>query len=168
VHNRFCSQIWARGGMQLRPWELDERLDEAKVSWGSGSDALSSRNSWNIHKRHHSSISELRDEAFTSSADLKLYPISSSTDKPSSAIIAPFEDPPLYENFPHVSTGDIRPLSRDAAMTIEREFPRPPVFGPEKAVLDPRIRALHKQIVFSMYHFGFWCTVVSQFHFLIP
>jgi hypothetical protein len=42
-------------------------------------------------------------------------------------------------------------------------FNRPPVFGPDNVVLDPRIRALHRQVVREVFLVGFVSAVVS-FH----
>ncbi|CCM03362.1 uncharacterized protein FIBRA_05491 [Fibroporia radiculosa] len=43
--------------------------------------------------------------------------------------------------------------------TIRR---RPPVFGPERAVLDPRIQAAHARVLREMLYVGLWCGIVSN------
>ncbi|KAI0371608.1 hypothetical protein BV20DRAFT_965345 [Pilatotrama ljubarskyi] len=47
-----------------------------------------------------------------------------------------------------------------ARTTAKAEYRRPPVFGPERPVLDPRIREVHRAVMRDMLAFGFVCTAV--------
>lgn len=70
-----------------------------------------------------------------------------------------------WERSSRGGTGDVRNgWERDAKggrrSSAREEFKRPPVFGPERPVLDPHIRAVHKAVMRDMLVAGFACTVV--------
>jgi hypothetical protein len=159
---RFCSQVFRRGGMQLRPWELDQSPDEEKGSWSQGTEFLSGHNSPESQKRQNVNAYSLQNDICSFSADSKCLPMSQSIENPSSTVTSPPADPSNLEKLPSVNAGDVHPRPGESATRVKREFKRPPIFGPERVVLDPRIRAVHKQIVIDMYRFGGLCTVVSS------
>ncbi|OJT11380.1 hypothetical protein TRAPUB_12107 [Trametes pubescens] len=73
-------------------------------------------------------------------------------------------DPWGWESSSRGGTGDVqRGWEPDAKASRRRsareEYRRPPVFGPERPVLDPHIRAVHKAVMRDMLMAGFVCTV---------
>ncbi len=77
-------------------------------------------------------------------------------------------DPWGWESSSRGGTGDVqRGWEPDAKASRRRsareEYRRPPVFGPERPVLDPHIRAVHKAVMRDMLMAGFVCTVVRAF-----
>ncbi|KAI0638539.1 hypothetical protein C8Q77DRAFT_1215317 [Trametes polyzona] len=57
--------------------------------------------------------------------------------------------------------GDASKSSRKARRASARlEYRRPPVFGPERPVLDPRIREVHRAVLRDMLAAGFVCTAI--------
>jgi hypothetical protein len=149
---RYCSQIWLRGGRQLRPWEFDELLDESQVSWHSGSDFQS----------HEDDSYQLADgsppstKAVSCPTSISRNPIDFSYDEKS-------------PSWPPTARPRFTPDYLDTKNVSKKRLP---IFGPEKVVLDPRVRAIHKRTLVDIYHFGFWCTLVSfvffVFFFLCP
>jgi len=49
--------------------------------------------------------------------------------------------------------------SKRVESDVEDGYKRPPIFGPEKVVLDPRIQALHRQVMRDMLWVGCWSTL---------
>jgi hypothetical protein len=78
---------------------------------------------------------------------IPLSPISPSSDYKSTTI-APFSD--LSSS---LSTSPATPFDKPLA-SENVGFRRPPVFGPEKVVQDPRIRATHQKIMNDLYMYG--------------
>ncbi|OBZ70266.1 hypothetical protein A0H81_09756 [Grifola frondosa] len=118
----FCSQVWGRGGTQLRAWELQGTDVEAPAEphWDWVGPALSRA--------------------------------TSVPDEKGKAREAPHESK-NQQHQPQVAEGE----KKDAPAPALR---RPPVFGPERVVLDPRIRAVHRAVMRDILFVGFWWTVV--------
>ncbi|KAI0355345.1 hypothetical protein OH77DRAFT_1424828 [Trametes cingulata] len=70
---------------------------------------------------------------------------------------SPSLDPWGWEKPPNARTRPPSPTTRAAA---KAEYRRPPVFGPERPVLDPRIREVHRAVMRDMLAFGFVCTAL--------
>lgn len=140
-----------RGNTQLRVWEMQEMDEEAKafvdrilrprkVPIGGDPPATDS------NKKQGSSPAP----AHYSSHDI--------------AAIAPFAMEPL----PVGVTNEHPSRSSDTVPTYgfaTHHFHRPPVFGPEVIVLDPHIKAVHRQLMIDVVRFGFWFMLV-RFEFI--
>ncbi|KAI0940206.1 hypothetical protein AcV5_001377 [Taiwanofungus camphoratus] len=50
-------------------------------------------------------------------------------------------------------------VSTSRSSQAESAYRRPPVFGPERVVLDPRIQAVHQRVMRDIVHVGFWWTI---------
>lgn len=75
-----------------------------------------------------------------------------------------------YDRKPSIS-GQPRKTLGEAVIEVRdtrNGYHRPPIFGPEKVVKDPRILALHKSIVKEILQVGFVWTVVCYFRILDP
>lgn len=49
----------------------------------------------------------------------------------------------------------------EAGAPTDHNLRRPPIFGPETVVLDPRIKAVHRQLVIDVHRFGVYLLLVS-------
>jgi len=61
---------------------------------------------------------------------------------------------PFLESFGDGRLSDTHPPFADNVGT-ERPLPRPKIFGPERLVEDPRIKALHARLMHEMYAIAF-------------
>lgn len=149
---RYCSQVWMRGNTQLRVWEMQEMDDEARAFvdriLGPGKAHLSDGGS-----ATHDADDD--DDKAGSQQSLGRY-----SGKGGIAAIAPFTIEPLTANGCPSLANDKAPSYRFA--TISTPFHRPPVFGPETVVLDPRIKAVHRQVMIDTCRFGLWFMLVSR------
>jgi hypothetical protein len=113
---------------------------------------------------------------------------SSETARPSKgdlASIAPFAIEPLtpvYSTQASNSTGSAETLRSYVAIgatasklksggRLDREpdpFERPAIFGPERLVLDPRIKAVHRRLMFDVVAFGLCVMAVSALFVRYP
>ncbi|KAF5387870.1 hypothetical protein D9615_000839 [Tricholomella constricta] len=151
----YCSQIWMRGTTQLRVWEMQEMDAEAKAFV----DRI------------------LRPARDDDPQDEKSGPQDNDV-----AVIAPFAVEPLTL---HAGQGRRPSQSSDtitsygcattgistvsAAHEAQHLFLRPPVFGPEAVVLEPRIKAVHRQVLIEVCHFGTWFLLAfSALIFSVP
>lgn len=89
--------------------------------------------------------------------DHRPVPIASTSNDTSA--IAPFASP---EQEPR-SRGSHSPVPSINPNSLSRSnsFLRPPIFGPERVVQDPLIKAVHQQVMNDILHVGFWFTLVS-------
>lgn len=153
---RFCSQVWQRGNIQLRVWEMQDMDDEARVFVCN---ILNSRLEEDPPQRPDGLDapplpleSYHRKERRKSRAEYHCQDL---------AYIAPFtvskeelETQPSSENTMASSMQGPQPATP--------QFLRPPMFGPERVVLDPRIKAVHQQVMRDILWVGFWYTFVSS------
>jgi hypothetical protein len=129
-----------RGNTQLRVWEMQEMDEEAQTFV----DRILGTHTSNDPKE------DLPEDDTKQGPDTVLggnYPGPRDI-----AAIAPFtmdshssDTIPSY-NFSHTHTHNFR---------------RPPVFGPETVVQDPRIKAVHRQLMGDVVRFGTWVLLVS-------
>lgn len=127
---RFCSQIWGRGATQLRPWELAS-LPPPPAHDKTPRPAAASRGAMlqvlEGHRGHRPSVVPEEHDAGASAMPL-------ATDGYRDTWAPPPPPPPAPD----------RPASARAK-----------VFGPERVVLDPRIRAVHRRVVRDLLLAGF-------------
>lgn len=126
----FCSNIWRRGNMQVRPWELER----------GGGDGDEER-AWFWERM----LEEYRrDDAPTGHRE---------KEKADTAVIAPFSlEPPSAPEKRHTTEEE-----DEGQEEARRDVP---VFGPERVVLDPRISAVHARVMRDIYACGFWFSLV--------
>ncbi|KAI0650386.1 hypothetical protein C8Q79DRAFT_943443 [Trametes meyenii] len=216
----FCSEIWGRGGRQLRSWELQLADIENASHWpGSSRKPVNAVASVQERKATLSSVYEeglsicehsLRSSA--SSARSQPIPLDAYDDpeaipdfdvalalrgpcekcalekrndvqvktvgapptaspnhsnKPPSRPPGqpPGEAPPSFDLWgweKATMDGRNNRSARDARRAVGplEQYRRPPVFGPELPVLDPRVRAVHKAVMNDMLLAGFVSTVM--------
>ncbi|OCH94496.1 hypothetical protein OBBRIDRAFT_123127 [Obba rivulosa] len=146
----FCTEVWSRGNTQLRVWELQELDTEGAAHWDRVLDDAGA---------DHRAPAPVLDIAPPIQADPE--------DAPAVCAIAPFASaPPDAPDTPgpappHAPRARSRPLKRPPPLYIPpaargAPFRRPPTFGPERVVRDPRIQALHRQVLLDMWWVGFW------------
>src|ERR1700722_3678687 len=112
---RFCTQVWQRGNVQLRVWEMQDVDEDFKTFW----DRLLVEEDEPSGGRWDSGGTGFRPK-FSSKSSL------------------PFLSP------------------------TRNGFIRPPIFGPEKVVLDPTIKAVHQKVVNEILSLGLCAAVVSD------
>ena len=135
--------MFARGRVQLRVWELQDVDEEARRFWTKTLDPEDKSNSeylleWDPISEDYKAVPDVGSDPAVARVDS---PPSSSTSIPQD----PLREPPVAVPLHAARNG----------------FNRPPVFGPDKVVLDPRIKALHRQVVREVVLVGFICAVVS-------
>src|SRR5262245_10711396 len=96
-----------RGGMQLRPWEIEQLSDEEKGTWSPGSDFQSRHKSPESQEWRNANEYSLKNEA----ADPQCVPMPKSLDNSSPVIIPLSTDPSHFD----VYAGDARPKSGEVA-----------------------------------------------------
>jgi len=120
----FCSQIWRRGNMQLHVWELQETDEESKLFVRS---VLG--NSWPSPSPGRLNFGQVCNSPDgTGTKDGKPVPIYI-MDKDDSKASIPYQSNPRKGS--------------DA----KNGFSRPPIFGPERVVLDPFIQETHRRVM---------------------
>lgn len=142
--------------MQLRAWELQDVDEEANAFFDRVVGCPS-------HGQHLGQGRGLQynscNDAYSQPIPLALPPLRLK-DK---FAIAPFAGP---EGGFHKRDGeyvhDFPPPMKAPTSPARNGFLRPPIFGPERVVLDPRIKALHKQVLLSIFYVGFCVSVVSS------
>ncbi|KZT06530.1 uncharacterized protein LAESUDRAFT_679540 [Laetiporus sulphureus 93-53] len=177
AYRGFCSQVWGRGHTQVRVWEMqemdeeaaahcehvlrleeedDDKKDKSSIRKKGGGDPDKARVEMAEHvawgtKEDMDAIAPFEVQGVSSSSasipirDARLKPKRSTRWRGLKRLFQTVDD-------------DRRPSTPDGS---EEAFPRPPVFGPEKVVLDPRIRAVHREILRDLLYVGFWATSVS-------
>jgi hypothetical protein len=120
----FCAGVYLRGHVQLRVWEMQDVDEEAKVFWAQVMGQNAPVQDSELSGDEHPSIP---DEDVN---DRSSYSPRSSTSSTSRGV--------------HQLQRRLAAIPTSAA---RNGFNRPPVFGPEKVVQDPRIKALHRQVM---------------------
>lgn len=141
--------MWLRSSTQLRVWELESLADDEEAQ---------------------TYVSEIGK---TSSPEQR--PYSSPSSASPTTRIAPFldfDDPDQKSTSETVSSSnevhtleDMRRRHASSGMNAQfrsrrGRFSRPPIFGPDRVVEDPRIRKVHRSLLLALIRFGvFWTTV---------
>lgn len=142
---RFCSRLLSRDSVQLRVWEMDEMDEEALAYWDGV--AGGPRPPPHPHSSPSSSASSGSDPSSSEDETGK------DTRKRSAAggAVAPF------------AGHRIAPFLFPRATARTRNgYRRPPVFGPEKVVMDARVLAAHKAVLAETMRFGVFCLLVRR------
>ncbi|KAH9833778.1 uncharacterized protein C8Q71DRAFT_860050 [Rhodofomes roseus] len=172
VYRGFCSWMWSRGKTQLHEWELEEMDAATGAHW----DALLAPPPADGAKAKAGERWEAQAASFT------IAPFNAPLPEPGSerASVAPRHhrrrsrrcspvsfllsrlrppstaaspSPPLHPCSPRRSDPEKSRIDAYAAK-------RAPLFGPEKVVLDPRIRALHRRAFRDVLCFGLVATAI--------
>ncbi|KAI0677199.1 hypothetical protein C8Q78DRAFT_1001625 [Trametes maxima] len=207
----FCSEIWGRGGRQLRVWELRQVDVETAARWPHSPHKPTSSDARIQEKK--ATLSSVYEEELSM---CEHSPRSSASSARSQSIpLDAYDDPEAIPDFDvalalhsvcrkcgREKGGDVRVQTVDAPSTTSpnkppcrppsqppgetplpddlwgwekatndgwgtrwtrrplEQYRRPPVFGPESPVLDPRIRAVHKAVMNDMLLAGFVSTVL--------
>ncbi|EMD40355.1 hypothetical protein CERSUDRAFT_91071 [Gelatoporia subvermispora B] len=174
----FCTEVWSRGNTQLRVWELRELDTEAAAHWDRVLDDAASTASPALpvlpeaHEpdgaqpnvgaiapfaepalpdflSHPDCDIDISD-AFAANGEILEEP-KLPADPPAPPISAELTAQPAAAIFPPGPPDASNPTPEE-----EEQYRRPPVFGPERVVRDPRIQALHRQVGLDMWWVGFW------------
>jgi hypothetical protein len=157
----ICSQVGGRGNLQLRAWELEHGDEEAQISItspGQHSRSTHSRRSSDERSLEESktgNISEVADPTPDGMAMVAPFATPASMTEQRARMVAPFVEP----------FGDGRlsmshpPFADD--VIADKPLTRPKIFGPERVVEDPRIKALHERLIREMYFLALCVVVVS-------
>ncbi|OSX59506.1 hypothetical protein POSPLADRAFT_1075641 [Postia placenta MAD-698-R-SB12] len=158
----FCSEVWGRGHTQLRVWELQEMDAEAAHHWARVLRPDASPRHKSAEKAQVCTIERVDDVRAIAPFAADRTPPPSEGRRSSK----PGAGKPLFTRLPGLGGRrgrDCDRRSRDgddgARADEEVAYARPPVFGPERVVLDPRIQAVHRQIMRDMLYAGFWFTL---------
>ncbi|KAL5487589.1 hypothetical protein ACEPAI_5697 [Sanghuangporus weigelae] len=166
----FCPILFLRSSRQLRPWELEQMIDDKEA------------------QAYCISLSKEPASGAGDTNKVPLTPITPSSFMSNNARIAPFLDAMdsngTKENgiesdvlsmsaYPH---RDSATKERDHDYTNEQFGPRarngyqrPPIFGPGRVVEDKRIHAVHIHLWWSLVRFGlFWATVSAAVVLAVP
>ncbi|KAH0588099.1 hypothetical protein H2248_006820 [Termitomyces sp. 'cryptogamus'] len=137
-----CTTIWRRGATQLRVWEMKEMDTEAEV---------------------------FVEGVLNQDRDLPQNAIAlqekSQPTKVNVAAIAPFAIEAQQTRLGGASLSSDTVSSyatTPGAATPAHNFRRPPIFGPETVVIDPRIKAVHRQLVMEVHRFGVYLLLISS------
>ncbi|KAG6919756.1 hypothetical protein DXG01_001590 [Tephrocybe rancida] len=134
VYSAWRGQVWMRGATQMRVWEMQELDTEAKAFV----DGI-----LNEHKTHKHQTSSLEKKPSAARSNV--------------AAIAPFTlESQMRPGPPSVSNDTIPSYTAPASTGAMHNFNRPPIFGPEVAVLDPHIKAVHRQILIDTCRLALW------------
>ncbi|KDQ64122.1 hypothetical protein JAAARDRAFT_187495 [Jaapia argillacea MUCL 33604] len=172
----FCSNVWRRGNRQVRPWEFTELDEESWMFW-ERPQVIPDRN-----PEEHA-LKDVANDPMTitdtSHIPSFLYsPNSSSSQTPSRS---PFS--PITTTSNKTKSSIITPSPFSSQSNLFRTFTttskathgsslsltRPPVFGPEKVVLDPRIKEVHARVMNDIYRVGFsWMFVFGVIVLAVP
>jgi len=152
-----------RGSTQLRVWELQEMDDEAK--------AHVHQVRFPMQTPHDTPLVTPKSTTFLlNESKASIAPsIRESLGKMDVAHIAPFNCVPPTPITPALQPhhGEEIPLrvllSNNKENTRKLYFKRPPVFGPEAVVLDPHIKAVHRQLMYEVCRWGVCSLIVSLF-----
>ncbi|KAF9819507.1 hypothetical protein IEO21_02115 [Rhodonia placenta] len=158
----FCSEVWGRGHTQLRVWELQEMDAEAAHHWARVLRPGAPPRRKSAEKAQVRTIERVDDvRAIAPFAAVRTPPPPDGRRASKSGA-----GKPLFTRFPRLGGRQGRECDRrswdgdDGARADEEvAYARPPVFGPERVVLDPRIQAVHRQIMRDMLYAGFWFTL---------
>ncbi|KIM76370.1 hypothetical protein PILCRDRAFT_647499 [Piloderma croceum F 1598] len=150
----ICSQVGGRGNLQLRAWELEHEDEEAQISMrsipGQHSRSTHSRRSSDERSLEESKIGNISEVAVPTPGEMAMiapFATSASMTEQRARMVAPFAD-------------DVR---------ADKPLIRPKIFGPERVVEDPRIKALHKRLIWEMYFLGICVAVMfSAIIFSVP
>lgn len=162
---RYCSMVAVRGNTQLRAWELEEHSDEEMTVFANISPKhefqgaeLSSFDAKMTHMEPESSQAISSQTGHYTTRDLAAitpFDAAESASSEKQFIIAPFAEP----------FGDGRLSNVHAPFSdnprAHRSLPRPKIFGPERPVEDPRIKALHMHMILEMHIVALIGSVVS-------
>ncbi|KAL5527843.1 hypothetical protein ACEPAG_6644 [Sanghuangporus baumii] len=166
----FCPILFLRSSRQLRPWELEQMIDDKEV------------------QAYCISLSKEPLSGVGDTNKIPLTPITSSSFMSNNARIAPFLDAMdnngTKENgiesdvlsmsaYPHRDSAtkerDHDYTNEQSSQRARNEYQRPPIFGPGRVVEDKRIRAVHIHLWWSLVRFGlFWATVSAAVVLAVP
>lgn len=139
--------------MQLRAWELDEYPDDEAKIFTNTKRPQSTHSQQSACKNGHG-VGRVED-ANVFSVGL------SSLDHATATAIAPFAEPfddPKASSLHALFDNDHRP---------GRKLTSPKIFGPERVVEDPRIKAVHKRLLWEIYVVALCGILVSNMLILI-
>jgi hypothetical protein len=147
----YCPRC--NGKVQMRVWELQDVEDDRGLFWTR----ILSPN------REVCCICKGTRYGGSGSADIKLPFLEDDR-----SAIAPFIG--YGEPFRHADHSvDFPPPLKVSTSLARNGFLRPPIFGPERVVLDPRIKAVHNEVLYSIFYVGFLaCVLSSALLFPIP
>ena len=159
----FCQQIFYRGSMQLRVWELVALEDDSEAQAYVA--ALSQETLPKEKKELENFVPETPVSPIEQIAPFLLESGTEkeSTDPPTNAKYPPF--PSTFRRNTTFSAFSVDEKNEKSGIVDKnlqsRTFKRPPIFGPERIVEDERISAVHKQIWHDLLLFGAAWAVVS-------
>ncbi|KAF8076809.1 hypothetical protein FPV67DRAFT_1777227 [Lyophyllum atratum] len=155
----YCSQVWMRGNTQLRVWEMQEMDDEALAFVDRILGPCKDR-----QRTQDTASPPPHDEHEIKRDDKKQHPSARDV-----AVIAPFAIEPLTRVGQLSQSSDtVHSYGWTTAASVHH-FHRPPVFGPETVVLDPHIKAVHRQVLIQVCRFGVWVMLAfSALVFSVP
>ncbi|PCH40785.1 hypothetical protein WOLCODRAFT_99298 [Wolfiporia cocos MD-104 SS10] len=157
----FCSQVWGRRSIQVRPWEMQEMDEEAMDHWARILDVKGTGDKTDVQMSERVARKENSDAIAPFAMDELLSPATAPTPQPvqQSGTRKICRLCPLNRLVPdgHASTSST--VVHGWPTTDGNTHKRPTVFGPEKAVLDPRIQAIHRRIMQEVLLVGFCSTL---------
>ncbi|KIO25019.1 hypothetical protein M407DRAFT_8655 [Tulasnella calospora MUT 4182] len=188
----FCSEVFGRGSTQLKSWELDDP-EEVGVEWRetgarSSSSALKKGSGPAGGSGNAEEAFELQDPPMSKKKkqdleaivpfDLDIVPSLSASssgagsrsnavrlndEDSSTAIIL---DPATFDSpGPTHEVAFVTPRAKSA----KARYTRPPVFGPERVVLDERIRQYHLDVLHDTFMVAIWyCLIYTAVVLAIP
>jgi hypothetical protein len=145
--SRFCGRLWLRGTVQLRVWELQDVDEDVKTFWAQllGTTESPERNV----VRHWDPVTNEYVPATDTSVGVK----PSRSFRSTETRLAHGSSPRRW------SSQSFRvPIYRS-----RNGFLRPPVFGPDKVIVDPRIKAVHRQVMNEIIIVGLLSAAVRPF-----
>jgi len=163
----LCTEVWSRGRAQLRPWDL-QFLEEHETSTGPSEQSRSTAGPVDVEKGLKADVQVVGSSSSASTLsvsnnDAEKKPTtrtasgtsttSSSEDRP--ALITPGTGTGTAQASPRRSEFPFETQREKAEVTAE-----PRMFGPERPLLDPRIRKVHALIVRDMLVVGVLWTAV--------
>lgn len=169
----FCTQVWGRASRQVHPWEMDEDeasatppTEQAVTATGLERASRSSRqidSFGRVDDKDASSPSTPTSAAPVLSGLSRRYDSTDANSKglPKASDVFPIAD---VEDAP--AAAPVRPTQQLMQGFRRRKAPRsvpykrPPIFGPERLILDDRVVRLHKQVVRDILIIGaVWAVV---------
>jgi hypothetical protein len=155
--------VGGRGNLQLRAWELEDYLDEEARIF---TDARRKDDSQSIQS-HESQCQKDDGDGHTKDAE-KNFPAGLSSLHQATAAtpfaitatmdtkaIAPFAEP-----FDDGGPSSLHPPLGNSQLA-DKKLIRPKVFGPERIVEDPRIKAVHGRLLWEIYVVALCGSLVS-------
>ncbi|KAG6857006.1 hypothetical protein H0H87_011100 [Tephrocybe sp. NHM501043] len=139
VYSAWRGQVWLRGATQLRVWEMQDMDIEAK-NFVEG-----------ILGEHQGPPRSPLEEKNLHSPENNI------------STIAPFSlASQMKAGRSSVSTDAAPSFGAETISRPRHNFNRPPIFGPEAVVLDPRINAVHRQVIIDILQWAVVTAVVGS------